>query len=184
MRFLSLTLALSAGTVTNFGQGAHAVHRLIPPEAYRIRDNVCLLRPETIDAISHLIVVEGHRIVPEAVETVRADSFVVETRIHYPTESTLIRDGGTVNRLRQVTSVTMSDRSACTSIARFSDSMTVASRLSIQSTACSNTVLALPSAPDTLRCRTGPPTCRPATLAWTSPQKSTLSFNPIANIKP
>ena len=59
----------------------------------RIRDNVCLLRPETIDAISHLIVAEGHRIVPEAVETVRADSFVVETRIHYPTESTLIRDG-------------------------------------------------------------------------------------------
>ena len=59
----------------------------------RIRDNVCLLRPETIDAISHLIVAEGHGIVPEAVETVRADSFVMETRIHYPTESTLIRDG-------------------------------------------------------------------------------------------
>ena len=31
---------------------------------------------------------EGHAIVPDAIETVRADSFVMETCIHYPTEST------------------------------------------------------------------------------------------------
>lgn len=59
----------------------------------RIRDNVCLVKPETIRSINALIVAEGHRLVPEAVETVRADSFVMETPIHYPTESTLIRDG-------------------------------------------------------------------------------------------
>ena len=59
----------------------------------RIRDNVCLLRPATIDSISQMIVAEGHAIVPNAIETVRADSFVMETCIHYPTESTLIRDG-------------------------------------------------------------------------------------------
>lgn len=59
----------------------------------RIRDNVCLLRPATIDSISQIIVAEGHAIVPDAIETVRADSFVMETCIHYPTESTLIRDG-------------------------------------------------------------------------------------------
>ena len=59
----------------------------------RIRDNVCLLKPETIRSISELLVVAGHRLVPEAVETTRADSFVMETNIHYPTESTLIRDG-------------------------------------------------------------------------------------------
>lgn len=59
----------------------------------RIRDNVCLLKPATIQAISNLIVAEGHRLVPAAAEQTRADSFVMETHIHYPTESTLIRDG-------------------------------------------------------------------------------------------
>lgn len=59
----------------------------------RIRDNVTLIRPETIQQINQLIVAEGHQLVPQAAETVRADSFVVETNIHYPTESTLIRDG-------------------------------------------------------------------------------------------
>ena len=59
----------------------------------RIQDNLTRIRPETIERINHRIVAEGHRLVPEAVETVRADSFVAETNIHYPTESTLIRDG-------------------------------------------------------------------------------------------
>lgn len=59
----------------------------------RIRDNLCLLQPETIREINAVIVDEGHRLAPAAAETVRADSFVVETNIHYPTESTLIRDG-------------------------------------------------------------------------------------------
>jgi len=59
----------------------------------RIQDNLTKIRPETIERINHLIVAEGHRLVPEAAETVRADSFVVETNIHYPTESSLIRDG-------------------------------------------------------------------------------------------
>jgi hypothetical protein len=59
----------------------------------RIRDNVCLLKPETIRSINEQLVVAGHRLVPEAVETTRADSFVMETNTHYPTESTLIRDG-------------------------------------------------------------------------------------------
>lgn len=59
----------------------------------RIRDNICLVRPETIEKISHAIVAEGHRINPEAPKKVRADSFVAETNIHYPSESSLIRDG-------------------------------------------------------------------------------------------
>ena len=59
----------------------------------RIRDNVCLLRPETIGKISHLIVRAGHELEPEAVKKTRADSFVVETNIHYPSESSLILDG-------------------------------------------------------------------------------------------
>lgn len=59
----------------------------------RIRDNVCLLKPATIEKISHAIVAEGHRLQPEAAKQTRADSFVVETNIHWPAESTLIRDG-------------------------------------------------------------------------------------------
>ena len=55
----------------------------------RIRDNVCLLTPETIDRISQLVVASGHEIVPAAVEKMRADSFVMETSIHYPTVACL-----------------------------------------------------------------------------------------------
>ena len=58
-----------------------------------IRDNVCLLLPETIERINHRIVAEGHRLVPEAAQTVRGDSFVVATNVHYPTDSSLIGDG-------------------------------------------------------------------------------------------
>jgi IS5 family transposase len=59
----------------------------------RIRDNICLIHPETIEKISHAIVAEGHTIDSEAAKKVRADSFVAETNIHYPSESSLIRDG-------------------------------------------------------------------------------------------
>jgi IS5 family transposase len=59
----------------------------------RIRDNLCLLRPKTLERINQLIVGEGHQLVPSAVPTARADSFVAETNIHFPTESSLIRDG-------------------------------------------------------------------------------------------
>ena len=58
----------------------------------RIRDNVCLLQPATIENIDQLLVAEGHTLVPEAVRRMRADSFVVETNIHYPTDSSLIVD--------------------------------------------------------------------------------------------
>lgn len=59
----------------------------------RVRNTLCLLKPETIDKMSQLIVAEGHSIDPQARTKVRADSFVVETNIHYPTESNLILDG-------------------------------------------------------------------------------------------
>ena len=59
----------------------------------RIHDNICVVRPETIAAVDQVIVGEGHRLAPEAAKKIRADTFVVETNIHYPSESTLIRDG-------------------------------------------------------------------------------------------
>jgi IS5 family transposase len=58
-----------------------------------IRNNLALLSPETLERINHAIVAEGHRLVPPAAESVRGDSFVAETNIHYPSESSLIRDG-------------------------------------------------------------------------------------------
>lgn len=73
----------------------------------RIEDNVCLLRPETVEKLNHLIVAAGHRLVPEAIERVRGDTFVVETNIHYPTDSSLVADG-----LRKV--VTLSKELAAT----------------------------------------------------------------------
>ena len=59
----------------------------------RIRDNICKVNPQTIQKINELIVAEGHRLEPTAAERVRGDSFVVETNIHWPTESSLILDG-------------------------------------------------------------------------------------------
>jgi IS5 family transposase len=59
----------------------------------RIRDNLCLLHPATLEKINQVIVAAGHQLAPTAIEAVRGDAFVVETNIHYPTESTLIEDG-------------------------------------------------------------------------------------------
>ncbi len=59
----------------------------------RIESNLTLLRPETLEQIHQVIIEEGHRLEPAAAETVRGDSFVVETNIHYPTDSRLIEDG-------------------------------------------------------------------------------------------
>ena len=59
----------------------------------RVQDNICLLKPATIEMIGQAIVAEGHRLEPQAAEQMRADFFVVETNIHWPSESSLIRDG-------------------------------------------------------------------------------------------
>lgn len=59
----------------------------------RIRDNICHLRPETLTKINHVVVAAGHKLAPQAIKTVRGDTFVVETNIHHPTESSLIGDG-------------------------------------------------------------------------------------------
>jgi len=61
--------------------------------ARRIHDTLCQLKPSTLEAINQAIVSHGQELHGEAVESVRADSFVVETDIHYPTESRLIEDG-------------------------------------------------------------------------------------------
>lgn len=62
-------------------------------QAKRIRETLCQLKPATISALNLAIVSYGQELDGEAAESVRADSFVIETDIHYPTESTLIGDG-------------------------------------------------------------------------------------------
>jgi len=59
----------------------------------RLQDNLIKLRPATLKKINDLIVRAGHELEPQAIESVRGDTFVVETNIHYPTESSLIGDG-------------------------------------------------------------------------------------------
>jgi len=59
----------------------------------RIEDNLNKLRPETLKKLNDLVVKAGHVLEPQAIESVRGDTFVVETNIHYPTESTVIGDG-------------------------------------------------------------------------------------------
>jgi IS5 family transposase len=59
----------------------------------RIEDNLIKLRPATLKKINDLIVRAGHALQPKAIAAVRGDTFVVETNIHYPAESTLISDG-------------------------------------------------------------------------------------------
>ena len=61
----------------------------------RVRNTICRLSDDTLAKISELIAKAGHEIDPEAVKQVRADSFVVDTNIHYPTDSSLILDGVT-----------------------------------------------------------------------------------------
>ena len=59
----------------------------------RIRDTLVLLKPDTLERINELIVAHGQHLHGDARGQVRADSFVCQTNIHYPTESSLIWDG-------------------------------------------------------------------------------------------
>jgi len=59
----------------------------------RIQATLTQLKPETIQSMNQVIVAYGQDLHGDARQEVRADSFVIETNIHYPTESSLIYDG-------------------------------------------------------------------------------------------
>jgi transposase, IS5 family len=59
----------------------------------RIRNAVTELQPKTIEQINQVIVGFGQELHGTAANSARADSFVIETNIHYPTESSLMYDG-------------------------------------------------------------------------------------------
>jgi transposase, IS5 family len=60
-----------------------------------IKDNLRLFSPELLDRINREVVAAGHQLVkksPDAPLRVRADSFVVETDVHFPTDINLLWD--------------------------------------------------------------------------------------------
>lgn len=60
-----------------------------------LKDNVQLLTPEILDEINQAIVMSGHTLVKKRGENTlraRADSFVVETNVHFPTDIGLLYD--------------------------------------------------------------------------------------------
>jgi IS5 family transposase len=64
-------------------------------ELQTIKDNVRLLTPDILDRINRLVVDAGHSVLgkdPEEPLRARADSFVVKTHVHYPTDINLLLD--------------------------------------------------------------------------------------------
>jgi transposase, IS5 family len=60
-----------------------------------IRDNVALLTPEILDEINQIVVQVGHSLVMKKTDEVlkgSCDTFVVETDVHYPTDTNLLFD--------------------------------------------------------------------------------------------
>jgi hypothetical protein len=58
-----------------------------------VHENVSKLRPQTLEQIAYVIAEAGRELAPQACRKVRGDSFVVQTNIHYPTDSSLLLDG-------------------------------------------------------------------------------------------
>ena len=60
-----------------------------------VKDNLRLFTPELLDRISQVVVDAGHALVKESPNeplAVRIDSFVVETNVHFPTDTNLLLD--------------------------------------------------------------------------------------------
>jgi len=60
-----------------------------------LKDNLRLFTPEVLERINQIVVEAGHALVkknPDDALEVRADSFVVETDVHYPTDINLLYD--------------------------------------------------------------------------------------------
>ncbi len=60
-----------------------------------LKDNVSLFTPELLDKVNQLVVESGHALVKKKDDEVlrgRCDSFVVETKVHFPTDINLLYD--------------------------------------------------------------------------------------------
>jgi len=64
-------------------------------ERQTVADNVRLLSPQLLEKVSQLVVESGHEVAeqkPDETLRGRADSFIVETNVHYPTDMNLLWD--------------------------------------------------------------------------------------------
>jgi len=60
-----------------------------------IKDNVRMLTPETLEEINQAVVLAGHKLLNKKDDDIlkgRADSFVLETNVHFPTDVSLLQD--------------------------------------------------------------------------------------------
>ena len=58
-----------------------------------VHENLYKIKPETIQKIDDLIIIEGHELSDDPLKRVRGDSFVMQKNIHYPTDSNVLLDG-------------------------------------------------------------------------------------------
>lgn len=58
-----------------------------------VHDNYSQLSPETVGAISDIVVGIGHQLSSDPLEKVRADTFVLQKNVHHPTDTNLLYDG-------------------------------------------------------------------------------------------
>ena len=77
------------GVETEFGEGKRY-------SMQSIKDNVSLLDEETINKINEVVVSAGHRLVKKKEEGLRikADTYVLESDVHFPTDVNLLWDAG------------------------------------------------------------------------------------------
>ena len=71
-----------------------------------LKDNISLLTPELLEKINQIIVTGGHALVKKKANEEllgRCDSFVVETNVHYPTDTNLLFDA--IRKVIQQTSM-------------------------------------------------------------------------------
>ena len=71
-----------------------------------LKDNIRLLTPELLEQINQIVVTGGHALVKKKADEAllgRCDSFVVETNVHYPTDTNLLFDA--MRKILQQTAV-------------------------------------------------------------------------------
>jgi IS5 family transposase len=58
-----------------------------------LQGNIAKIKDETLEKVSQLVIDEGHKLCPKAIERVRVDGYVMKTNIHYPTDANLVLGG-------------------------------------------------------------------------------------------
>ncbi|MCW7551662.1 ISNCY family transposase [Endozoicomonas gorgoniicola] len=85
-------LANEHGTLRKMlGHGPYCTHSY---HIQTLQDNISLFTPEILDQVNQIVVAAGHQLVKKKDEPLygRADSFVVKTDVHFPTDISLLND--------------------------------------------------------------------------------------------